>query len=114
MGARINFCFKTEENNDTLIYLYSHWGESTWRNDLANALDQANPRWEDNNYCLRIIIDQLTKDGRDKETGYGIGIVQQSEIENMDYPVLVNVLSQTVTDEGDQQGWSSFIQQYKG
>jgi hypothetical protein len=110
MGARINFCFKTEENNDTLIYLYSHWGADTWRQDLALALDKARPRWEDKDYCLRIIIDQLTKYERDKETGYGIGIVQQNEIETMDYPVLINVLSQTLNDEGREHSWQAFVE----
>lgn len=109
MGARINFCFKTDDS-DTLIYLYSHWGADTWRHDLASALDQARPRWEDDNYCLRIIIDQLTKNGRDQETGYGLGIVQQSDMINMDYPVLVNVLSQIVNDEGHEHSWESFIE----
>ena len=63
MGARINYCFKVDEG-DVYVYLYSHWGETTWRQDLAQALDTARPRWSDDNYCLRIIVDQLSKAGQ--------------------------------------------------
>jgi hypothetical protein len=113
MGARINFCFKTDES-DMYIYLYSHWGETTWRQDLAHALDRAKPRWSDDNYCLRIIVDQLSKSGRDEETGYGLGLVQESDILLMDYPVIVDVLSQTINNEGTLHSWEDFIQYQRG
>ena len=113
MGARINYCFKVDEG-DVYVYLYSHWGETTWRQDLAQALETARPRWSDDNYCLRIIVDQLSKSGRDSETGYGLGLVQESDILLMDYPVIVDVLSQTINDEGTLHSWEDFIQYQRG
>ena len=36
MGARINFVF--DDGTDSLVNLYSHWGESNWKDDLVHAL----------------------------------------------------------------------------
>lgn len=39
----------------------------------------AKPRWGDDPYALRIIVDQLTKGGRDEETGYGLMLKPDAE-----------------------------------
>jgi hypothetical protein len=109
MGARINFVFKTNLDEPYLV-LYSHWGETEWRKDLAQALDFARPRWTDDSYCLRIIIDQLTKDARDSETGYGLFLAKQNELDFLDYPVIIDTQAQWVQDEGGQHSWNSFIE----
>ena len=109
MGARINFVFKTNLDEPYLV-LYSHWGETEWRKDLAQALEFAKPRWTDDSYCLRIIIDQLTKDGRDSETGFGLFLAKQNELDFLDYPVIIDTQAQWVEDEGNKHSWSSFIE----
>ena len=109
MGARINFVFKTNLDEPYLV-LYSHWGETEWRKDLAQALEFAKPRWTDDSYCLRIIIDQLTKDGRDSETGFGLFLAKQNELDFLDYPVIIDTQAQWVEDEGHKHSWSSFIE----
>lgn len=108
MGARINYVFKTNMES-TYVVLYSHWGETTWRTDLAEALEAARPRWNDDSYSLRIIIDQLTKAGRDEETGYGIYLAIPADIAFMDYPVIVDVQAGTIEDETGEHQWDEFI-----
>lgn len=108
MGARINYVFKT--NMDTpYITLYSHWGETGWRTDLANALQAARPRWSDSSYSLRIIIDQLTKSARDEETGFGIFLANPEDLAFLDYPVIVDVQAWWVQDETGEHSWADFI-----
>jgi len=110
MGARVNFVFKTEEDKPKIV-LYSHWGEYSWREDLANALDKATPRLKmsDSSYALRIIIDQLTKEGRDEETGFGLYIADEDQM-YWDTTVEVDLTTQQVNDEGNWHSFSSFIE----
>jgi hypothetical protein len=73
MGDRTNFHFKV--NEDTLT-LYSHWG-GTWRKqDLARALSVAMPRIQmgDIDYALRVCISQLIGADWNQETGFGLRI----------------------------------------
>lgn len=113
MGARINYVFKTNMEN-TYVVLYSHWGETSWRTDLAAALDKARGRWSDPSYCLRIIIDQLTKDSRDEETGHGIFLATNEDLPFLDYPVIVDVQAWWVQDESGEHDWDSFIKYHTG
>jgi hypothetical protein len=109
MGARINYVFKANMDKP-YITLYSHWGETTWRTDLAAALEAARPRWSDDSYSLRIIIDQLTKESRDEETGHGIFLANPEDIAFLDYPVIVDVQAGTVEDESGEHSWDQFIE----
>jgi hypothetical protein len=91
--------------------LYSHWGETTWRSDLALALTKARKRLAlgDTPYSTRIIIDQLTKDGRDSETGFGLYITDA--IDNYyDEVVEVDMTTQMIKDNGSWHSFESFIQ----
>jgi hypothetical protein len=110
MGARVNFVFKTELDKPNIV-LYSHWGETTWREDLAFAINKAEPRLKmgDTSYALRIIIDQLTKDGRDSETGFGIYLANDNQ-EYWDTTVEVNLITQEVNDTGHWHSFSSFVE----
>jgi hypothetical protein len=112
MGARINFVFKTELDKPNIV-LYSHWGETSWREDLAIAIDKARPRIAlgDIPYATRIIIDQLTKDGRDSETGYGISLATDEEIQDgfFDFPVQIDMTTQMVNDSGNWHSFESFV-----
>jgi hypothetical protein len=109
MGARVNFVFKTELDMPNIV-LYSHWGETTWREDLALALTAAKKRTDmgDVPYALRIVIDQLTKDGRDSETGFGI-YVANADASYMDEVVEIDFTTQMVNDGGRWHSFESFI-----
>ncbi len=61
MGARINYVFKDSETGP-MVVLYSHWGETEWQRDLAQALQHAKPRWDDSSYGTRMIISYLMAD----------------------------------------------------
>ena len=108
MGARVNFVFKTAAEMPNLV-LYSHWGETTWREDLAAAIRKAEHRlgMGDTAYALRIIIDQLTKEGRDSETGFGLYLAKQDEM-YWDEVVEVDMIDQTVNDSGNWHSFTSF------
>ena len=109
MGARVNFLFKTELDKP-YIGLYSHWGETTWREDLAIAIDKARPRLAlgDIPYATRIIFDQLTKDGRDSETGFGIYLTDSNE-DQYDTVVEIDMTTQMVNDLGNWHSFESFV-----
>jgi hypothetical protein len=111
MGARVNFVFKTELDKPNIV-LYSHWGETSWREDLALALDKAKHRMDlgDPSYALRIIIDQLTKDGRDSETGFGIFLATDDELnEGMyDLPIYIDMTTQMINDDGNWHSFTAF------
>lgn len=110
MGARVNFVFKTELDMPNIV-LYSHWGETTWREDLAFAINKAEPRLKmgDTSYALRIIIDQLTKYGRDSETGYGIYLAKDNQ-EYWDTTVEIDMTTQMVNDTGNWHSFDSFVE----
>jgi hypothetical protein len=95
MGARVNFVFA--DTSSAWPVLYSHWGADSWREDLAQALKHAEPRWNDESYCARVIISQLTKNHADDVTGFGIYAITPDEVDSIcDLPVLVNVSANTV------------------
>lgn len=109
MGARVNFLFKTELDKP-YIGLYSHWGETTWREDLAIAIDKARPRLAlgDIPYATRIIFDQLTKDGRDSETGFGIYLTDSNQ-DQYDTVVEIDMTTQMINDSGNWHSFESFV-----
>lgn len=76
MGARTNYTIVTTDNPEQNINVYAHWDGDESVAIMQNAIKAAMPRIKmgDTFYATRIIIDQLTKDGRDSETGYGIYI----------------------------------------
>lgn len=74
MGARTNYTIITTKNPEQNINVYAHWDGEDSVAIMQNAIQAAMPRINDMSYCTRIIIDQLTKHGRDSETGYGIYI----------------------------------------
>jgi hypothetical protein len=108
MGARINYVFKANMDQPYIV-LYSHWGETTWREDLSAALEAARPRWTDDSYALRIVIDQLTKDSRDGSTGHGIFLANSEDLAFLDYPVIVDMQAMTINDESGEHSWDEFI-----
>lgn len=112
MGARINFVLKAYETEQAHVTLYSHWGETTWREDLAVALNKAEPRWTDGSYAVRIVVSQLIGDDWGKETGYGLFTSVDGE-DLGDTTVIVDFTNQTINDTGNEHSFTSFIE-YQG
>lgn len=79
MGARTNYTIITTDNPAQNINVYSHWDGDESVAIMQSALSAAMPRIKmgDISYAVRIIIDNLTKQGRDSETGYGIYIGEE-------------------------------------
>ena len=109
MGARINYVFKTYSTEQSHVTLYSHWGETNWREDLALALDKAKPRWDDASYGVRITISHLIGNQWQSETGFGLFTSVDGE-DLGDFTVVVDFTNQTVNDTGHEHSFGSFIE----
>jgi hypothetical protein len=72
MGDRANFGFK--QNDGNTLYLYGHWAGHNMLAKLANAVQAAEPRWQDPSYATRIAISNLIGDEWPNETGWGLSI----------------------------------------
>ena len=97
MGARTNYTIITTDNPAQNINVYAHWDGEEGPSILWGAVKAARPRWSDTSYAARIIVDQLTRGGRDQETGYGIYIGEEiTHEEEYEYKE-VNLVNQTVT-----------------
>ena len=97
MGARTNFVIRHNSDENQNIIIYSHWGGDSGVETMRNALAAAKPRWNDTSYAVRILIDQITKEGRDEETGFGIYVGDEITHEEQ-YPYKeIDLVNQTVT-----------------
>ena len=95
MGSRINFVF--DDGTEALTVLYSHWGQSTWQDDLAGAISHAKPRHRDYSYFTRMVISHLIKDYVLDETGFGIYAINRSEMsELLDWTVVIDLVNDEV------------------
>jgi hypothetical protein len=101
MGARINFVF--DDGTDSLVNLYSHWGEDSWQEDLVGALIHAQKRKGDYSYFTRMVISHLMKEQILDETGFGIYAINRSEIGNQsfDKTVVLDLVNNLLTDLDD-------------
>ena len=109
MGARTNYTIVTTDNPDQNINVYAHWdGEESVAN-MQQAIRTAMPRINDVSYCTRILIDQLTKHGRDSETGYGIYVGDVTHEEEYDYKE-INLVNKTITVGQMQFSISQFVE----
>ena len=84
------------------LYVYTHWGGETMAEDAKAAILAAKPRWSDQSYATRIVVDQLTKYGRDQELGYGLMVTPDAEDEyNHDSPsIVIDLLANTLSVTG--------------
>lgn len=74
MGDRANFGFR--QSNENIIFLYGHWAGHNMLAQLANAVQAAEPRWQDESYATRISISRLIGEGWTSETGWGLSVNQ--------------------------------------
>jgi hypothetical protein len=114
MGARINFVFKDSEpavgEPAAWVVLYSHWGETTWQFDIANAINHAAPRIsiDDMSYGTRMMISYLMSETILEETGYGIyAITNSGSMDLYHKTVVIDLVNKTV----DGTPFPEFIEQ---
>jgi hypothetical protein len=107
MGARCNFVFKQRE--DLAVALYSHWGEYDMHKDLALALQHAAVRKGDTEYYTRMAVSYLLKDSILDETGFGIYACDPNDLGFMDHPILIDLTTNTISDETGTHSIGSFI-----
>jgi len=69
MGDRRMAEIKTEDGS---LYVYTHWHGSQLPAMARAAAKAAACRLGDESYWVRIVVDQLCKDGRDQDTGFGL------------------------------------------
>jgi hypothetical protein len=72
MGDRANFGFRDSKEN--IIFLYGHWAGHRMLENLADAVQAAEPRWGDESYATRIAISRLVGDEWTSETGWGLSV----------------------------------------
>lgn len=115
MGSRVNFVFKDEVDTPRLV-LYSHWGQETWKEDLAQALLHAKPRWNDSIYGTRMIVSHLIKDSLMSETGIGLFAINDNYDLNLldGFVVLVDFTEQSVSDGKLAESFDYFISKIAG
>jgi hypothetical protein len=114
MGARINFVFKDSEpavgEPAAWVVLYSHWGETTWQYDIANAINHAAIRIgiSDHSYSTRMMISYLMSESILDEYGYGIyAITNSGSIDLYHETVVIDLVNKTV----DGTPFTEFIEQ---
>jgi len=110
MGARINFVF--DDGTESLAVLYSHWGENTWQDDLAGALDHAQNRKGDYSYFTRMVISHLIKDDILRETGFGIYAIGRDDIgKGLDKTVILDLVNSIIIDCDTQEQISFYYRE---
>jgi hypothetical protein len=99
MGARVNFIF--DDGTESLVVLYSHYGQSTWKDDLLDAIQHAKPRLGDHSYFTRMVISKLIGlDSLMQETGFGIYAINTDLIgETLDETVLIDLTNNVILDD---------------
>jgi hypothetical protein len=108
MGARCTFVFKQSE--DLAVALYSHWGEDSMYQDLAQALQHAAVRSGDKEYYVRMAISYLMQDSVLDETGFGIYACDPNDLGFMDHPILIDLTDNTIShDSVNHKDIDSFI-----
>ena len=107
MGDRRMAEIKTEDGS---LYVYSHWGGHGMPKDAKAAVLSAKGRWDDESYATRIIVDQLTKECRDMETGAGLMLKPEAEDSyNDDSPsVIIDLPQKVLSVVGTGQGTWQF------
>jgi len=80
MGDRANFGFRDSKEN--IVFLYGHWAGYRMLENLADAVQAASPRWNDESYATRIAISNLIKDEWSSETGWGITVNELADNEH--------------------------------
>jgi hypothetical protein len=92
---------------DGSLYVYTHSYGMVFDEMAEEAIAAAAPRWNDQDYAARIIVDQITKPGRDSEVGFGLMLEPNAEDEyhggaTGDRPsIIINLVARTLTVYND-------------
>jgi len=102
MGNRRMAEIRTSDGN---LYVYTHYHGSEFFRMAEKAVMVARPRLGDESYWTRIVLDQLLKDGRDKETGFGVMLKPNAEDEynNGEPSVIIDAKTGSVVGCGKQE-----------
>ena len=95
MGDRRMIELKTRDGS---LYVYLHNRGFQAPEIVSEAIKFARPRWGDESYALRIIVDQIIKGGRDQLLSYGLMLEPNVEDEyNGNKPsIVVDLVEQTL------------------
>jgi hypothetical protein len=108
MGDRIVYTIRQDSNLS--LNLYSHWGGYDRFISLANALQAAEPRWNDSSYASRIIVSQLIGSNWNEETGFGLWASDEHGMYGGDHPdIIIDLVNKTVQDETGTHSFTEFI-----
>jgi hypothetical protein len=80
MGDRANFGFK--DHNGNVVFLYGHWAGYEMLAKLAQSVEIAESRWNDETYATRITISNLIGDEWTQSTGWGITVNEIADNEH--------------------------------
>lgn len=105
MGDRGNIKVYQNDENNTAVYLYTHWRGSEIYGILKKALAKK-WRWDDPAYLTRIIFDVMTEGDHGEETGFGIST---SVCDNEHTIIGVNCEKQQVSFEDEAGNVKSFL-----
>ena len=102
MGDRRMIELKTRDGS---LYVYLHNRGFQAPEIVTEAIKFAQPRWNDDSYALRIIVDQILKGGRDQLLSYGLMLKPNVEDEyNGNTPsITIDLVKQqlTIVDQTD-------------
>ena len=94
MGDRRMIELKTRDGS---LYVYLHNRGYEAPAIVCDAIEFARPRWSDESYALRIMVDQIIKGGRDQHLSYRLMLKPNVEDEyNANEPsIIINLPDQT-------------------
>ena len=107
MGERGNvFVKEPGEDDDTGVWLYTHWGCYELPGTLADALHRGKSRWGDAPYLTRIIFNSMVSGDEMGTTGFGIS----ARMGDNNYPILVvDDVAGTVSVGSEVLAYQEFI-----
>lgn len=108
MGARTNFVIVHNNNPEQNLNIYRHWGGDGLET-MRNAVAAARGRWDDTSYAVRILVDQITREDRDSETGSGIYIGSEITHEEEYSYKEINLVNKTITYGEMVLSFESFV-----
>lgn len=77
MGDRAQVAVK--QRGGKPVYLYTHWNGSELEDTVRDALAKR-WRWDDPMYLTRIVFCEMVKGDEASETGFGIGLNKQGDL----------------------------------
>ena len=108
MGDRVNYGVRVSETS-TPLYVYSQWGGSEAKENLAGALLHAQSRLSmaDYDYAMRIIVSRLVGSNWESETGFGLSVGDVGTESDYRFHYMVNLTAgivHMVHDDGSFHG----------